>query len=147
MLATQGGETNGYALYVVNGRPVFTYNLLDLERFRWEAPTPLTPGKHTVVFDFTYDGPGIAKGGTGVLRVDDAEPARLTIPRTIPFTMPFDESFDVGADTRTGVNDADYHPPFRFTGIIGKLTFKVGPEQFTSIDQQVIQHALARARD
>lgn len=147
MLATQGGETNGYALYVVNGKPVFTYNLLDLERFRWEAPAALTPGKHAIVFDFTYDGPGIAKGGTGVLRVDGADGAKLTIPRTIPFTMPFDETFDVGVDTRTGVNDADYQPPFRFTGTIDKLTFKAGPAQFTSVDQQVIQQALARARD
>jgi arylsulfatase len=144
MLATQGGETNGYGLYLVNGKPVFTYNLLDIERFRWAA---LAPGKHSIVFDFTYDGPGIAKGGTGVLKVDGAEAATLKIPRTIPFTMPFDESFDVGLDTRTGVNDADYRPPFRFTGTIDRLTFKVGPTQFTSLDQQIIQHALAKARD
>jgi arylsulfatase len=147
MLATQGGETNGYGLYVINGKPVFTYNLLDLERFRWEAQAAFTPGRHTVVFDFTYDGPGIAKGGTGVLKVDGAEVATQKIPRTIPFTMPFDESFDVGVDTRTGVNNADYHPPFHFTGTIDKLTFKIGPAQFTSNDQQIIQHVLARARD
>ena len=30
--------------------------------------------------------------------------------------MPLDEMFDVGVDTRTGVNDANYHVPFRFTG-------------------------------
>ena len=147
MLATQGGETNGYGLYLVNGKPVFTYNLLDMERFRWAAPTALAPGKHSIVFDFTYDGPGIAKGGTGALKVDGMEAATLKIPRTIPFTMPLDESFDVGLDTRTGVNDADYRPPFRFTGTIDRLTFKVGPTQFTSLDQQIIQHALDKARD
>ena len=32
---------------------------------------------------------------------------------------------------RSGVNDADYHVPFRFTGTINKLTVKRGPEQFT----------------
>jgi hypothetical protein len=32
---------------------------------------------------------------------------------------------------RSGVNDADYHVPFRFTGTINKLTVKPGPEQFT----------------
>jgi arylsulfatase len=135
MLATQGGETNGYGLYVVNGKPVFTYNLLDMERFRWAAPAALAPGKHSIVFDFTYDGPGVAKGGTGVLKVDGTEAATLKIPRTVPFTMPLDESFDVGVDTRTGVNDADYRPPFRFTGTIDKLTFKIGPTQFTRADQ------------
>jgi len=146
MLATQGGQTNGYGLYLVNSKPVFTYNLLDLERFRWEAP-PLSPGKHTVVFNFTYDGPGMGKGGTGILTVDGAKVDTKRIPHTIPFTMPFDETFDVGADTRTGVNDADYQPPFRFTGAIDKLTFKIGPEQFTENDRMIIRHVLNRARD
>jgi arylsulfatase len=147
MLVTHGGETNGYGLYLLKGKPVFTYNLLDMERFRWEATQSLAPGKHTVVFDFKYDGPGLAKGGTGALKVDGAEAATLKIPRTIPFTMPFDETFDVGVDTRTGVNNADYRPPFRFTGTIDKLTLKIGPEQFTSNDRQLIQRALANARD
>ena len=59
--------------------------------------------------------------------------------------MTIDESFDVGVDTRTGVND--YEPPFRFTGKLDKLTFKLGPEQLTSTDHQVIQHARANAHD
>jgi len=147
MLVTDGGQTNGYGLYLLKGKPVFTYNLLDIEHFRWEAAQALAPGKHTVVFDFKYDGPGLAKGGTGVLKVDDAEVATRTIPHTIAFTMPFGETFDVGVDTRTGVNDADYRPPFRFTGTIDKLTFKHGPEQFTAIDRQRAAEAKARAGD
>ena len=67
MLNTLGGRFGGYGLYLLKGKPVFTYNLLDLERFRWEGKDALTPGKHTIVFDFTYDGPGFGKGGTGVL--------------------------------------------------------------------------------
>lgn len=131
MVVTEGGQTNGYGLYLVAGRPVFTYNLLDLERFRWEGPA-LAPGKHEIVFEFTYDGPGMGKGGKGVLKVDGAELQTLTIPRTIPFTMTLDETFDVGIDTRTGVNDEDYSLPFRFTGRIEKLTFTVGPEMFAA---------------
>ena len=147
MLVADGGETNGYGLYLLKGKPVFTYNLLGIERFRWEAAQALAPGKHAVVFDFTYDGPGVAKGGTGVLKVDGAEVATRTIPRTIAFTMPFDETFDVGVDTRTGVNDADYHVPFRFTGTIDRLTFKHGPEQFTAVDRQRAAEAKAMASD
>ena len=33
MLATLGGRFGGYGLYVLKGKPVFTYNFLDLERF------------------------------------------------------------------------------------------------------------------
>ncbi len=99
-----------------------------LERFRWEGPQALTPGKHTIVFDFKYDGPGMAKGGTGVLSVDGKEVAKKTIPHTIPALMTIDESFDVGVDTRTGVDDKDYQPPFRFTGKLDKLTIKARTE-------------------
>jgi arylsulfatase A-like enzyme len=146
MLVTDGGEAGGYGLYLLNGKPVFTYNYLGLERFRWEGPV-LTPGKHTVVFDFTYDGPGVAKGGTGVLRVDGTDVDTKRIPHTIAFLITLDETFDLGVDTRTGVNDADYHIPFRFTGTIDKLTVKPGPEQFTEGDRQIIRHALDAAKD
>ena len=88
----------------------------------------LKPGKHTIVFDFKYDGPGPGKGGTGVLTVDGKELARKTIEHTIPLLMAIDETFDIGSDTRTGVDDS-YELPFRFTGTIDKLTFKLGPEQ------------------
>ena len=43
--------------------------------------------------------------------------------------MTIDESFDVGVDTRTGVDDNDYQPPFRFTGKLDKLTIKLEPAQ------------------
>jgi arylsulfatase len=59
--------------------------------------------------------------------------------------MTVDETFDVGADSRTPVDDKDYQVPFRFTGKLDKLTFRLGPEQLTSTDHQVIRHARANA--
>src|SRR4030095_2509541 len=106
----------------------------------------LQPGKHTIVFDFKYDGPGPAKGGTGVLSVDGKEYARRSIPHSIGFLMAIDESFDVGVDSRTGVDDS-YKLPFEFTGKIDKLTFKLGPTQVSSDEQRIIQHARAKASD
>lgn len=47
----------------------------------------------------------------------------------MPFIQSEDETLDVGLDTRTGVNDADYQVPFRFTGKLDKLTAKLGPPQ------------------
>jgi arylsulfatase A-like enzyme len=147
MLASLGGRFGGYGFYLLTGKPVFLYNLLDLERFRWEGQEALTPGKHTIVFDFKYDGPGFGKGGTGSLSVDAKEVASKKIPHTIPFLMAIDETFDVGVDTRTPVDDKDYQVPFRFTGKFAKLTVELGPTQLTSEDHQVVQHALAIAHD
>ena len=127
MIVTDGGRFGGYGLYLLKGKPVFLYNLLALERFRWEGKDALTPGKHTIVFDFKYDGPGMAKGGAGVLSVDGKEVANQKIPHTIPALLTIDESFDVGVDTRTGVDDKDYKLPFRFNGKLGKVTFKLIP--------------------
>jgi len=81
-----------------------------------------------------------------VLSVDGKEVSRQSMPHSIPFLMAIDESFDIGVDTRTGV-DNSYKLPFRFTGKIDKLTFKLGPERLTQNEQQIIQHARAKASD
>jgi arylsulfatase len=157
MIVTLGGRFGGYGMYLLNGKPVFCYNLLDMERFRWEGGVgailgddlfgrALKPGKHTLVFDFKYDGPGPGKGGTGVFTVDGKEMARKTLEHTIPLMMTIDETFDVGVDTRSGVDDS-YKLPFRFTGTIDKLTFKLGPSQLAAADQKVAAEAIALARD
>ncbi len=147
MLATMGGRFAGYGLYLLKGKPVFTYNLLDLGRSRWEGADVLAPGKHTIVFDFKYDGPGPGKGGTGVLKVDNKEVASKKIEHTIPFLMSIDETFDVGMDTRTPVDDKDYQVPFRFTGKLNKLTFKLGPEELTEVNHQAKSDADARVNN
>jgi arylsulfatase len=128
------------------GRPLFVYNFLDLERFRWRGLSGLGPGKHTIVFDFKYDGPGPAKGGTGVLTVDGKEVDRKTIPHTIPLLMSIDETFDIGIDTRTPV-DLTYEVPFRFTGTIDKLNYKLEPEQMTAEEKKATVEEVARATD
>ena len=147
MLVTLGGRFGGYGLYVLKGKPVFTYNLVDLERFRWEGQQPLAPGKHTIVFDFKYDGPGFGKGGNGVLSVDGRQVDSKTIPHTTPFLMAIDETFDVGVDTRTPVDDRDYQVPFRFTGKINKLTCNLGATQLSEVEKKTAAKAVAAAND
>jgi arylsulfatase A-like enzyme len=136
MIVTDGGRFGGYGLFlskgelgVGGGKPVFLYNLLDLKRTTWEGPE-LGAGKHTIVFEFKSAGPGLGKGGTGVLYVDGKEVARNAMEHTTPITFPEDETFDIGQDTRTGVAMIEYRydPPFKFTGKIDKLTFKLEPE-------------------
>jgi arylsulfatase A-like enzyme len=155
MIVTLGGRFGGYGLYLLKGKPVYVYNLLDLERSRWEGGLglardvlgkALAPGKHTLVFDFKYDGPGPGKGGTGVFTVDGKELARKTLKHTIPLLMSIDETFDIGIDTRTPVDDS-YNLPFRFTGTIDKLTFKLGPSQLSAAEQKAAEERLALATD
>jgi arylsulfatase A-like enzyme len=147
MIVTLGGRWGGYGLYLLKGIPVFDYNMLTLLQARWAGDQPLSAGKHTLVFDFKYDGPGIAKGGTGVLKVDGNEVRTLQVPKTVPFLLPGDESFDVGIDTRTGVNDQDYQVPFRFNGKIANVTFNLGPTQLTAAEEMKVREANARAHD
>ncbi len=99
------------------------------------------------MFDYTYDGPGIAKGGTGVLKVDGKVVATGKQANSISFLQVADETFDVGVDTRTGVNDKDYQVPFAFNGKIDKLTVNLGPTQFSEADKARIREATARAKD
>jgi arylsulfatase len=156
MLITQGGRFGGYGFYVLKGKPVFTWNLLDLKRVRWEAPEALTPGKHTLEFDFKYDGlgfatfvfasaSGVGQGGTGVLKVDGKEVATQKMEHTIPFLMQLDESLDIGSDTLTGVNDADYQPPFAFTGKLNKVTVALDHPKLTPADIEKLKAAEAKA--
>ena len=135
MIVTEGGRFGGYGLFlskgdfgVGRGKVVFLYNLLDLKRTAWEGPT-LSPGKHTIVFDYTLNGDSIGSGGTGVLSVDGTVAATNSIDHGTPVTFPEDETFDVGLDTRTGVAMVEYRydSPFKFTGKIDDLTFKLGP--------------------
>lgn len=65
MIVTSGGRFAGYGFYLLKGKPVWLWNLVDLERIKWEGQDVLTPGKHTVEFDFKYDGLG---AGTLVLQ-------------------------------------------------------------------------------
>ena len=77
------------------------------------------------------DEPGLGKSGKGVLYVDDKEVAKNSMEHGTPITFPEDETFDIGSDTRTGVAMIEYRyeSPFKFTGKINKLTFRLEPEQ------------------
>ena len=80
MLVTAGGRFGGWGFYLLKGKPVFVYDLLDLARPRVEGSAALSPGKHTVEFAFKYDGPGLGKGGTGIITVDGAEAGQRDVP-------------------------------------------------------------------
>jgi hypothetical protein len=69
----------------------------------------------------------LGRPGIGTLKVDGKEVATKEMKRTLPMILQWDESFDIGSDTLTGVNDADYTPPFALTVELYKLTLEGGP--------------------
>ncbi len=152
MILTSGGRFAGYGFYLLKGKPVFLWNLVDLNRIKWEGPDALSPGKHTVEFDFKYDGlglgtlafnnmSGLGRPGTGTLKVDGKEVQTIQMPHTLPMILQWDESFDIGDDTLTGVNDADYQPPFPLTAKLNKLTIKIDRPQLSQEDIKKLEDA------
>jgi arylsulfatase len=118
----------------------------------------LAPGKHTIVFDFKYDGLGFAtlafndvsglgRAGTGTLTIDGKVVSTQMMERTIPTMLPIDETFDIGAKTGTPVDDQDYQVPFAFTGKIAKLTIAVEPPKLTAEDEKKLADAYRAAQD
>ena len=153
MILTSGGRFGGYGFYLLKGKPVFLWNMVDLERIKWEGPDALPSGRHTVEFDFKYDGigagtlefnnfSGVGRPGTGTLKVDGKVVDTKTMPKTLPMILQWDESFDIGSDTLTGVNDADYKPPFALTAKFNKLTIKIDRPQLSPADIKRLEAAM-----
>jgi len=169
MIATAGGRFGGYGLFLQKGKPVFVYNMLDLKRTRWEGGVGGVVGadllgkaldavKHTLVFDFKYDGlgagtlafnsfSGLGQGGTGTLKLDGKEVQTIKLPHTLPIILQWDESFDIGSDTLTGVNDEDYQPPFPLTAKLNKLTIMIDRPQLSPADIRKLEEAMKGAQD
>jgi hypothetical protein len=158
MILTSGGRFAGYGFYLLKGKPVFLWNLVDLKRVKWEGSEALAPGKHIIEFDFKYDGlgvgtlafnnmSGLGRPGTGTLKVDGKAVQTITMPRTLPMILQWDESFDIGSDTLTGVNDEDYKPPFTLTAKLNKLTIKVDRPKLSPEDIKKLENAQAIAVD
>ena len=155
MLITQGGRFGGYGFYLLKGKPVFLWNLVDLKRVRWEGPEALTPGKHTLEFDFKYDGLGLATmafnnySGIGRAAPASSRSTARKSPRRRWSTRSRSSSSgtrsSTSAPTRgTGVNDADYQPPFTFTGKINKITLTIDRPKLTPADEKMLMEKSQR---
>jgi arylsulfatase len=152
MILTSGGRFAGYGFYLLEGKPVFLWNMLNMKRIKWEGKKALSPGKHTLEFDFEYDGlgvgtlaynsmSGLGRPGTGTLKVDGKKVQTIEMDKTLPMILQWDESFDVGSDTLTGVNDADYQPPFPLTAKLNKLTIELDRPQLSPADIKKLEAA------
>jgi arylsulfatase len=151
MIVNEGGRFLGYGLYLLKGKPTFTYNFFGLKRTKWEGPE-LAPGKHTIELDFRYDGlgeetlaynnlGGIGRGGTGTLKVNGKVVSTQKMERTAPLVKPLDDVFNIGDAAGTPVDDRDYQIPFPFEGTITKITYKVDRPKLTPADVEKLKKA------
>ena len=127
-ILVQGGRFGGWAFYMKDGKPVYTYNFLGLSRDTIASDKPISKGKATVVLDFEYDGGGVGKGGMATISVNGEEVAKGRIEKTQPNMFSADETADVGLDNQTpvavdiGIGRAET----RFTAVrFNKITLEV----------------------
>ena len=115
----------GWSLYVKNGKPKYVYNWLARERYVIESNEKLPEGKVTLVYDFTYDGGGLHKGGTGTLAVNGKKVGEGRIGKTMGALYSLAaETADIGMDAYSPVTD-DYDPwDNAFTGKINTVKVK-----------------------
>ena len=123
VIVCQGGRFGGLSFYLKDGKPAFSYNYLGLESTRIMAQEALKPGNHMLVYDFTYDGGGMGKGGIGTITVNTKKVAEGRIEKTQLGIFSVDDLADVGLDEGTPV--ADYGTSSKFNGKIDKVTINM----------------------
>ena len=118
MLFTQGGNTAGWAFYLMNGQLFFTHNYIDLKRYTVKSDSKVSAGEHELKVEFVYNGgKDYGKDGTATLYIDGKKSGSGKIDQTTPFKYSMDEPQDIGVDNGTPV-DYIYSTPFKFEGDI-----------------------------
>jgi arylsulfatase len=108
VLLAQGGRFGGWAFWVNQGKPVFSYNFLGLELYQVEGTRAVGAGKHSLKVAFDYNGEGGARGagGTATLFIDGEKVGEGKVAKTHPNTFSLDDTADTGVDTGTAVDPA-----------------------------------------
>jgi arylsulfatase A-like enzyme len=122
VIIAQAGYFGGWTLYMKSGKPVYEYNFFGLEWTKTPSTAALTPGRHTISFDFVPDDKRPGAGGKTTLSVDGKVVAQGHIPKTQPFMFSADEGADVGMDGETAVSKDYKQGDNAFTGKIVKVT-------------------------
>ena len=127
VIICQGGRFGGWTLYLKQGRPIFTYNWLGVQRYTITGARTVMPGNRTISFDFVSDGGKLGAGGSGTLSVDKEPVAQGRIDRTVPVMFSADEGADVGVDEGTPVSEDYTTSSSYFSGQIYQVTIAVRP--------------------
>ncbi len=125
VIVAQGGRFGGWSLYVKDGKPVFMYNYLGIERYTATGSATLPKGKSTVKMDFVYDGGKPGAGGTATVFVNGKSVGSAKVAKTQFAVFSADETAGVGIDTETPVSEDYTRANSAFTGTIDKVTIQL----------------------
>ena len=130
IILCQGGKFGGWALYMNDGKPAYTYNYFGLRSYTIQAPETLNSENAEIKLDFKYDGGGTGKGGLARLYVDGKLVAEGRVEKTQPALFSADETADVGKDDATQVADKVFEnvKDSEFTGYVNKVTISIPNE-------------------
>jgi arylsulfatase len=130
IILCQGGKFGGWALYMNDGKPAYTYNYFGLRSYTIQAPETLNSENAEIKLDFKYDGGGTGKGGLAKLYVDGKLVAEGRVEKTQPALFSADETADVGKDDATQVADKVFEnvKDSEFTGYVNKVTISIPNE-------------------
>ena len=115
------------------------YNYFGLEHTNITSSNPIAAGKHTIKYDFVFDGGKPGAGGQSVLYVDGQKVAEGKIPKTQPYAYSADEGVDVGMDNETPVSSDYQEMDNKFTGAIKRITVDVKPVNLSAQDKKEIE--------
>lgn len=127
VIIAQAGRFGGWCLYMKGGRAMQCYNYGGLERTTIGSGPALSPGPHTIRYEFAYDGGAPGSGGTSTLLVDGKAVGTAHVPKTMPYAYSADEGTDVGVDNETPVTEDYTVERSRFTGKIAKVVVDAPP--------------------
>jgi len=125
VIVSQGGRFGGWSLYVEDGKPIFTYNYVGIDRFSATADAKLPGGKSTVKMDFAYDGGDPGSGGTATLYINGKSVGSARVEQTEFSIFSADETASVGVDLETPVTEDYTLASSKFTGTIDKVTINL----------------------
>ena len=130
IILCQGGKFGGWALYMSDGKPGYTYNWFGLDQYTVESPVAIESDKAKIKLTFDYDGGGIGKGGTAKLFVDGKMVAEGRIEKTQPAVFSADETADVGLDDATQVVEELFgnREESEFTGYVDSVKISIADE-------------------
>ena len=127
VILCQGGKFGGWALYMNNGKPAYTYNYFGLESYTLEASKAINNPNAEIKLEFTYDGGGTGKGGVAKIFIDGEQVAEGRIDKTQPAVFSADETADVGLDDATQVAYLVFKnvKDSEFTGHVDKVKISI----------------------